>query len=181
MDPFNWGRCTCVILAGALAMGISGGCAKGPSGSPPVADVQVIGVERKDVPVVREWVGSLDGSVNAQIRAQVTGYIVKQDYQEGAAVKKGDILFEIDPRPFTAALAQSEAMLAQAKAQLGKADLDVKRDTPLAKDKAISQEELDDAVQDRLAAVAQVAAARASADQARLNLEFTHVVADRKR
>jgi membrane fusion protein (multidrug efflux system) len=139
--------------------------------------VQVVSVQQKDVPVVREWVGYLDGSVNAQIRAQVTGYIVKQDYKEGAPVKKGDILFEIDPRPFTAALAQSEAMLAEAKAQLGKADLDVKRDRPLANDKAISQEELDDAVQGQLAAKAQVAAARAAADQAHLNLEFTHVVA----
>jgi RND family efflux transporter MFP subunit len=87
------------------------------------------------------------------------------------------VLFEIDPRPFNAALAQSEAILAQAKAQLGKAELDVRRDTPLANDKAISQEELDDAVQGRLAARAQVEAARAAADQARLNLEFTHVSA----
>jgi RND family efflux transporter MFP subunit len=165
------------VLAGLLGIGILGGCSKGPSGPPPVADVQVIGVQRRDVPVIREWVGSLDGSVDAQIRAQVTGYIVKQDYQEGAAIKKGDVLFEIDPRPFAAALAQAEAVLAQAKAQLGKAELDVKRDTPLANDKAISQEELDDAVQNRLAAQAQVAAAIAGADQARLNLEFTHVVA----
>jgi len=158
-------------------MGISGGCGKAPSGPPPVADVQVVNVEQKDVPIVREWVGYLDGSVNAHVRAQVTGYIVKQVYKEGAVVKEGDVLFEIDPRPFSAALAQSEAVLAQARAQLGKAELDVKRDTPLANDKAISQEELDDAVQDRLAAQAQVAAASAAVDQARLNLEFTHVVA----
>jgi len=177
MHPFDRRRSTYLTLAGALAMGVSGGCSKGPSGPPSPVDVQVVGVQRKDVPVVREWVGSLDGSVNAQIRAQVTGYIVKQDYQEGAAVKRGDVLFEIDPRPFAAELAKSEAVLAQANAQLGKAELDVKRDRPLANDKAISQEELDDAVQDRLAARAQVAAARASADQARLNLEFTHVVA----
>jgi membrane fusion protein, multidrug efflux system len=177
MDSYNWGRNSFVLLGGALAMGVAGGCSKAPSGPPPVADVQVIAVQQKDVPVVREWVGSLDGFVDAQIRAQVTGYIVKQVYQEGAFVKKGDILFEIDPRPFTAALAQSDAILAQAQAQLGKADLDVKRDTPLASDKAISQEELDDAVQSRLAAKAQVEAARAASDQAHLNLEFTHVVA----
>jgi RND family efflux transporter MFP subunit len=176
MDPINGGR-SAILFAAALAMGLAGGCGKAPSGPPAIADVQVFAATKEDVPVVREWVGSLDGFVNAQIRAQVTGYIVKQVYKEGDAVKKGDVLFEIDARPFTAALAQSEAMLAQAKAQLGKADLDVRRDTPLARDKAISQEELDDAVQDRLAASAQVSAARAAADQARLNLGFTHVVA----
>jgi membrane fusion protein (multidrug efflux system) len=142
-----------------------------------VADVQVVAVEQKDVPLVREWVGSLDGSVDAQVRAQVTGYITSQVYREGAFVRKGDVLFEIDPRPFTAALAQADAILAEARAQLGKAELDVKRDTPLVNDKAISQEELDDAVQGRLAAQAQVEAASAAADQARLNLDFTHVVA----
>jgi membrane fusion protein, multidrug efflux system len=177
MDPFNWAKGTFVAAAGALGVGLLGGCGKVPSSAPPPADVQVINVEQKDVPIVREWVGYLDGSVNAQVRAQVTGYIVKQVYKEGAFVKKGDILFEIDPRPFAAALAQAQALQAQANAQLGKADLDVKRDTPLANDKAISQEELDDAVQGRLAALAQVAAARAAVDQARLNLEFTHVVA----
>jgi membrane fusion protein (multidrug efflux system) len=101
---------------------------------------------------------------------------VKQDYKEGSAVKKGDTLFEIDPRPFEAALAQAQGMLAQARAQLGKAELDVARDTPLASDKAISQEEMDDAVQGRLAAQAQVASAQASVDQAELSLSFTRVV-----
>jgi RND family efflux transporter MFP subunit len=177
MDPLDWVKGTSVAVAGGLGLGILGGCAKAPVSAAPPADVQVISVEQKDVPIVREWVGYLDGSVNAQVRAQVTGYIVKQVYKEGAFVKKGDVLFEIDPRPFAAALAQAQALQAQANAQLGKADLDVKRDTPLANDKAISQEELDDAVQGRLAALAQVAAARAAVDQARLNLEFTHVVA----
>ena len=120
----------------------------------------MVAVEQRDVPVVREWIGSLDGFVNAQIRAQVSGYLVKQDYKEGSAVRKGDPLFEIDPRPFAAALAEAEGQLAQARAQLGKAELDVARYTPLARDKAISQEELDDAVQSRLAAEAQVASAR---------------------
>jgi len=144
--------------------------------APPPVDVQVIAVEQKDVPIVREWVGSLDGSVNAQIRAQVSGYLVKQDYKEGSAVRQGDPLFEIDPRPFAAALAQAEAQLSQAQAQLGKAELDVKRYTPLAENKSISQEELDNAVQARLAAAAQAAAARATVEQARLNLGFTHIV-----
>jgi membrane fusion protein (multidrug efflux system) len=136
----------------------------------------VVAVEQRDVPIVREWIGSLDGFVNAQIRAQVSGYLVKQTYREGSAVRKGDPLFEIDPRPFAAALAQAEGQLAQAQAQLGKAELDVARYTPLARDKAISQEELDDAVQGRLAAEAQVASAQAAVDQARLNLSFTHIV-----
>src|SRR5580658_3210537 len=178
MDPFNLGRRPFVLLlAGALAMGITGGCGKAPSGPPPVADVQVVSVEQRDVPIVHEWVGTLDGFVNAQIRAQVSGYLVKQDYKEGSAVKKGDVLFEIDPRPFEAALAQANGVLAQAKAQLGKTELDVARDTPLASEKAISQEELDDAVQARLAGLAQVQSAQAGVDQAQLSLSFTRVTA----
>jgi membrane fusion protein (multidrug efflux system) len=177
MDPFNRGRNSLALVSGAMMAAFLGGCGKAASGPPSPADVQVITVQQKDVPVVRDWVGSLDGFVNAQIRAQVTGYIVKQVYKEGSFVKKGDILFEIDPRPFIAADAQADAMLAQAKAQLGKAELDEKRDRPLAADKAISQEELDDAVQGRLAAKAQVEGARAAVDQAKLNLDFTHVTA----
>jgi membrane fusion protein (multidrug efflux system) len=175
MDPFNLGRSSVVLVGGALVMGAVGGCGKAPSGPPPPADVQVVAVEQRDVPIIHEWVGTLDGFVNAQIRAQVSGYLVKQDYREGSAVKKGDVLFEIDPRPFQAALAQANGVLAQAKAQLGKAELDVTRDTPLASEKAISQEELDDAVQARLAGVAQVQSAQAGVDQAQLNLGFTHV------
>jgi membrane fusion protein (multidrug efflux system) len=113
--------------------------------------------------------------VNAQIRAQVSGYLVKQVYTEGAPVRQGDVLFEIDPRPFSAALAQAEGVLAQAKAQLGKAELDVARFTPLALDKAVSQEELDDARQAALAALAQVKSAQAGVDQAQLMLGFTKV------
>jgi membrane fusion protein (multidrug efflux system) len=163
-------------VAGVLAMGALGGCEKGPNQGPPPQDVQVVAVERRDVPVVDEWIGTLDGFVNAQIRAQVAGYLVKQDYKEGSAVRQGDPLFEIDPRPFDAALAQAEGALAQAQAQLGKAEIDVARYTPLARDKAISQEELDDAVQARLAAEAQVMSARAAVEQARLNQGFTHVI-----
>jgi membrane fusion protein (multidrug efflux system) len=133
-------------------------------------------VLQQDVPVAQEWIGSLDGFVNAQIRAQVSGYLLKQDYREGTLVHRGDPLFEIDPRPFVAALSQAEGQLAQMQAQLGKADLDVKRYTPLAVEKAISQEELDDAVQARLSAQAQVLSAQAAVDQARLNLGFAHIV-----
>lgn len=176
MEPYLKGLGPPVLALGALVLALAGGCARQADPSPQAPDAQVVAVERRDVPVVREWIGSLDGFVNAQIRAQVSGYLVKQDYREGAFVRKGDPLFEIDPAPFAAALAQAEGQLAQARAQLGKAELDVARFTPLAQDKAISQEELDDAVQARLAAEAQVAAARAAADQARLNLGFTRIV-----
>jgi RND family efflux transporter MFP subunit len=164
------------VAFGAAAAFVLAGCSKGPAPAAPAPEVRVVTVEQRDVPVTQDWIGSLDGFVNAQIRAQVSGYLVKQDYKEGTAVRKGDVLFEIDPRPFAASLAQAEAMLAQAKAQLGKAEQDVARDTPLAKEKAISQEEMDDAVQSRLAALAQVQAAEASVDQSRLSLSFTRVI-----
>jgi membrane fusion protein (multidrug efflux system) len=142
--------------------------------SPPV--VQVATVTPGDVPIYREWIGTLDGRVNAQIRAQVAGYLVAQDYQDGEGVKKGDLLFEIDPRPFQAALDQAEGVLAQANARYGKTTLDVKRYAPLVKNQAISQEEYDDAVQANSEAEAAVVSARAQAEQARLNFEFTKVV-----
>ncbi|MFI5335690.1 MAG: efflux RND transporter periplasmic adaptor subunit [Opitutales bacterium] len=176
MDPSPVGRGYFVLIAGALILSVAGGCAKTAIQAPAPADVQVAAVEQRDVPVVREWIGSLDGFVNAQIRAQVSGYLLKQNYKEGSQVAKGDPLFEIDPRPFEAALAQAQAALAQGQAQLVKTTQDVTRYTPLARDQAISQEELDNAVQARLAAEAQVAAAQAAVDQARLNLGFTHIV-----
>jgi RND family efflux transporter MFP subunit len=164
------------VCAGALLIALVGGCGKGAVQAPPPVDVKIAGVVQQDVPVVREWIGYLDGSVNAEIRAQVSGYLVKQDYAEGSFVKKGDPLFEIDSRPFVAALRQADGQLAQAQAGLGKANLDVARYRPLVQDKAISQEELDDAVQASLAADAQVTSARANVDQAVLNVSFTHVV-----
>jgi membrane fusion protein (multidrug efflux system) len=177
MDPFTEERRFFVVAAAVLIIGVTGGCEKGQTLAPSAQDAQVVAVEQRDVPVADEWVGSLDGFVNAQVRAQVPGYLVRQDYKEGSAVRQGDLLFEIDPRPFAAVLAQAEGALAQAQAQLGKAELDVSRYTPLARDKAISQEELDNAVQARLAAEAQVASARAAVDQARLNLGFTRITA----
>ena len=177
MDPFKEVRSFFVLAAVALIVGVDAGCERSQSLTSPAQDVQVVSVEQRDVPVADEWVGTLDGFVNAQVRAQVQGYLVRQDYKEGSAVRQGDLLFEIDPRPFAAALAQAEGALAQAQAQLGKADLDVARYTPLARDKAISQEELDNAVQGRLAAEALVASARAAVDQARLNLGFTRITA----
>jgi RND family efflux transporter MFP subunit len=137
--------------------------------------VEVVPVEQRDVPVYSEWVATLDGYVNAQIRPQVSGYIIKQNYTEGSLVRKGQVLFEIDPRPFAAALDRAKGDLAQAQAQLGKSTLDVERDTPLAKAAAIAQSQLDNEVQAKLGAEAAVESATAAVEQAALNLEWTKV------
>jgi membrane fusion protein (multidrug efflux system) len=155
------------VLAGC------GGKAAGPAGPPP--EVKVLAVVQRDVPIVSEWVATLDGYVNAQIQPQVTGYIVKQTYKEGSPVHNGAVLFEIDPRPFQALLDQAKAQLAQAQAQMGKTQLDVDRDTPLAKERAIAQSQLDNDIQANLAAKAEVQSAEAQVEQAQLNLGFTHV------
>jgi RND family efflux transporter MFP subunit len=143
--------------------------------APPPQTVVVATVVQKDTPIYGEWVATLDGFVNAQIQPRVAGYVIRQNYVEGAPVKKGDVLFEIDPRPFKAALDQAKAQLAQAEAQLGKANLDVERDTPLAEARAIAKAQLDTEIQARLAAQAVVLAGRANVEQAELNLEFTKV------
>ena len=166
------------------------GCGKSeqPQARPP--EVEVVQVEQKDVPIPNEWVGTLDGLVNAQIRPQVTGYLLRQNYKDGSFVKKGELMFEIDPRTFQAALAQAKGQLANAEHQLAqaeanqvKAQLDVNRYVPLAKEQTITQQDLDNAVQANLAAQAQVRAARAQIDAAKaqvdaaqLNLGFTKVV-----
>ena len=159
------------------------------AGPPP--DVMVAPVVQKDVAVYGEWIGTLDGLVNADVKAQVTGYLLAQDYQEGAFVRKGQLLFQIDPRPFQAALDQAEGQLAQATAQLANAEavqvrtqLDVNRYGPLAKEQAASQQDLDNATQNNLAAKATVAtadaqikSAQAAVETARINLEFTRLIA----
>jgi membrane fusion protein (multidrug efflux system) len=162
-----------LITAGIL---FSAGCKKKPPATPPPTTVEVVDVKGQDVPIYHEWIGTLEGLVNAQIRAQVSGYLLTQNYREGDSVKKGDVLFQIDPRPFQAALDQAKGQLAQAEAQFGKTELDVKRFTPLAKVSAISQQELDDAVQANLAAKAAVTAAKAAVEQAQLNLGFTRIL-----
>ena len=146
------------------------GAAKAP---PPV--VEVATVVQQDTPIYSEWVAVLDGYVNAQIQPHVTGYIIRQNYKEGSVVNKGDILFEIDPRPFKAALDLAKAQLAQAEAQLGKASLDVERDTPLAQARAIAQSQLDTEIQAKLGAQAVVQAAKANVEQTQLNVEWTKV------
>jgi RND family efflux transporter MFP subunit len=152
------------------------GCG-GPKAVPaiPSPEVEVASVVQKDVPIVSEWVATLDGYVNAQIQPQVAGYVIRQTYKEGSFVRQGQILFQIDPRPLQALLDQAQAQLAQAQAQLGKTEMDVNRDTPLAKERAIAQSQLDNDMQARAAAKAAVKAAEAQVEQARLNLEFTDV------
>lgn len=160
----------------ALTTLLLAGCErKTEAAAPPPPEVLVTAVQQKDVPIYGEWIAILDGYVNADIRPQVTGYLMKQNYREGVLVHKGDVLFEIDPRPFQAAVEQAQAQQAQAEAQLGKTSLDVQRDTPLAKQSAIPQAQLDNDTQAKLAAVAMVQASKAQVEQAKLNLEFTQV------
>src|ERR1700752_536636 len=108
-----------------------------------VPEGEVASVVQQDVPIVSEWVATLDGYVNAQIQPQVAGYVIRQTYKEGSFVRQGQILFQIEPRPLQALLDQAQAQLAQAQAQLGKTEMDVTRDTPLAKERAIAQSQLD--------------------------------------
>jgi RND family efflux transporter MFP subunit len=162
------------LLSGSLL--ILGGCGGGKAASDaPPPTVEVATVIQRDTPIYSDWVATLDGYVNAEIQPRVSGYIIKQNYREGAVVRKGDVLFEIDPRPLKAALDQAKAQLAQAEAQLGKATLDVERDTPLAEARAIAQSQLDTELQAKLGAQASVLAAKANVEQAELNLEFTKV------
>src|SRR6266853_2728981 len=171
---------------------------------PPAPVVEVATVEQKDVPIYGEWIGTLTGHVNAGIKAQVTGYLLRQNYKEGAYVWKGQLLFEIDARPFQAALDQAKGQLAQAEAQLVqgeaqlataeanqlKSQLDVEKYGPLAKADAVSKQDFDNAVQTNLANKAQVQAAKAAISAAKaqilanqaaveiatINLNFTRIV-----
>ncbi len=196
-EPMNTLSKYKVWIGGALALLVVGliiGAIypKHVAGAPPGApDVEVVQVEQKDVPIFGEWIGTFDGFTDADVRAQVTGYLQRQGYQEGAFVRKGQLLFEIDPRPFQAVLDQTEGQLAQARAQLanaeavqGRTQLDVERYTPLAKEQAASQQDLDNAVQNNLAAKASVATAgaqiktaEAAVETARINLDFTRLTA----
>jgi membrane fusion protein (multidrug efflux system) len=177
--------CSILLTAGCSAT------ASAPGGFPPAA-VEVVTVEQRDIPISREWIGTLDGYVNAAIKAQVNGYLLRQNYIEGSFVKKDQLLFEIDPRPFQAAvdqatgqlaqangqLAQAKAQLVQARAQLGSAEanqrrtqLDAERYIPLAKEQAVTQQELDNATQNNLAAVEQVKASQAAIETAKAQIE----------
>jgi membrane fusion protein (multidrug efflux system) len=137
--------------------------------------VSVVKAQESDVPVTGEWVGTLDGYVNAQIQPQANGYLIRQDYREGSEVKKDQVLFEIDPRPFEAALEQAQGQLGQAQAQLSLAEINVNRDTPLAAAHAIAKSQLDNEVQQKYQAEAAVKTAQAAVATAELNLGFTKV------
>src|SRR5438105_474481 len=178
----RWGshhNCTrwCTLAGVVCILLLSAGCGtKSVSAAPaPPAPVQVAEVVQRDVPIYHEYIATLDGYVNAQIQPQVSGYLIKQNYREGALVRKNEVLFNIDPRPFQAVLDQAKARLAQSEAQLGKTKLDVQSDTPLAREKAIAQSQLDNDIQANLAAKATVQADKAAIEQASLNLEFTNV------
>lgn len=162
-------------LLPATVVFVAGCSSPKAASSAPRPEVEVTSVIQTDVPIYSEWVATLDGYVNAQIQPQVAGYIIRQNYKEGSTVRKGQILFQIDPRPFQALLDQADAQVAQAEAQLGKTEMDVDRDTPLAKERAIAQSQLDNDIQANRAAQAAVKAAQAQVEQAKLNLEFTDV------
>ena len=176
-----------VVAVAVLAMRPKHG-GSGAAGAP---DVQIVPVEQKDVQIYVEHIGTLDGFVNADVRAQVTGYLMRQAYQEGAFVRQGQLLFQIDPRPFQAALDQAKGQLAQAKASLanaeavqGRTQLDVNRYGPLAREQAASQQDLDNAVQNNLAAKAnietvkaQIETDEAAVETAQINLDFTRLIA----
>jgi RND family efflux transporter MFP subunit len=163
----------------AAGVGLSG-CGKkeaqaAPAGPMPALPVSVLHIEPAQIPITNEWVGTMDGYVNAQIQPQANGYLIKQDYKEGSQVAKGQVLFEIDPRPFQAVLDQAQGQLGQAKAQLQLAEINVKRDTPLAEAHAIAQSQLDTETQTKLQAEASVKTAEAAVETAQLNLSFCQV------
>ena len=175
-DCFEFGmlarRTSPLLICGVAVLS---GCEKKPPSPTPPPEVLVLTVQARDTPVYKEWIGTLDGLVNAQIRAQVSGYLQTQNYAEGKPLKTGDLLFTIDPRPFQAALSQVEAKLAQDQAQQSRTHWDVERYEPLAKKNAISQQEYITAVQSDLAAQAQVKADEAAIQSAKLNIEFTQI------
>ena len=165
--------------------------ANAPGGYPPPA-VELATVQQRDIPIHREWIGTLDGYVNAPIKAQVNGYLLRQNYVEGSFVKKGQLLFEIDPRPFQASVDQAEGQLAQATGQVAQANaqlvqaqaqlassqanqrrtqLDLEKYTPLAKAKAVTQQDLDNATQNNLSAMEQVNASQANVETAKAQIE----------
>lgn len=137
--------------------------------------VTVMAVQQKNVPVYGNWIGNLAGYVTANIQPQVSGYLIRQDYKEGSRVSKGQVLFEIDPRPFQAALDQAKGQMAQVQAQLQLAQINVHRDTPLAKAHAIAQSQLDNDLQQQAAEKAALESAKANVETAQLNLGFTKV------
>jgi membrane fusion protein, multidrug efflux system len=148
---------------------------KGKTRAATTPSVEVTTVTVQDVPIYKEWIGSLDGNVNAVIRPQVTGYLVKQNYREGELVKKGQVLFEIDPRTFQASLDQAKGQLAQQQARYDTSKANLARIKPLAAKNAVSQKDLDDATGSELSSRSSVETAQAALENAQLNLSFTKI------
>jgi membrane fusion protein (multidrug efflux system) len=166
-----------VAVAAALACAaVNGACKKKEAPPPPPPTVEVAPVSQKDVPVYGEWIGTVEGFVNAAIRPQIEGYVLRQVYSEGSLVRQGDTLFEIDPREFKAAYDQAAGNVSQYQATLANAKTTVARYTPLAAQKAISQQELDDAMTRERTAKANLDSAQAALERARLNMDWTKVV-----
>jgi membrane fusion protein, multidrug efflux system len=168
-----------LIFLWALIAALLSGCsrANSPTVDLGIQEVLVTEVIRQDVPVVREWIGSLDGSVNADIRARVSGYVTSQNYKEGTVVHKGDLLFQIDPSTYEAAVEQAKSALAQAEANQLQTQQTEDRETKLFEQKVESQQNRDNAVQSNIAAKAEVQAQKAALRQAQLNLDFTRITA----
>lgn len=162
------------IVVAVLAAGCQAKKAPPPAAPPAVVVTRVV---QQDVPVVQEWVGTTAGEVNAEIRPKVDGYLLRRAYEEGSFVRRGTLLFVIDARQTRAELGQAQATLQQARSDLAKATRDVDRFTPLAAERAVSQQELDNALSAREAAAAAVAARSASVEQARLSEQWTRVTA----
>jgi membrane fusion protein (multidrug efflux system) len=167
--PIVWPCLATLVLAGALACGSEAP----PAAAPP--EVWVVEAAARDVPQISEWLGTTEGSVDAEIRAQVAGYLVSRDYREGARVTKDELLFRIDPRPFRAALDQARGDLRRAEAALERSRLDVARYQPLVREGAVSQQEYDNAVQRLRGDEAAVQSARAAAERAEIELGFTEI------
>jgi membrane fusion protein (multidrug efflux system) len=165
----------CGVIAVSLLVIFAAGCAKEEQAGPQAPEVEVVDVVQKDVPVFSEWVGTTDGLVNAIIRAQVTGYLIKQNYKEGNMVKKDQVLFEIDPRVFQAAFEQARSQLAQQRASWNTAKANLSRIKPLAAQNAVSKRDLDNAIGTEEKAHALVLEAQAALDKAQLDLGFTKV------
>jgi membrane fusion protein, multidrug efflux system len=192
------------LVAAILGVAVSRSAAKPSTQTPSSPVVEVAPVEQRDVPIYGEWIGTLTGQVNADVKAQATGYLLTRNYKEGSFVRKGQILFEIDPRPFQAALDQARGQLAQAQAQLAqdeaqlstaeanqlKSQLNVEKYEPLAKVDAVSKQDFDNATQTDLAnkaqvkaaeaaiasAKAQITAGEAAVETASINLSFTRII-----
>src|SRR5262245_14639713 len=169
------GRMTLISAALITCLVLAAGCSKKEAPPPPPPEVQVAEVTQKDVPIYIELVGSTLGSEDVEIRARVEGYLASVNFTEGSFVKRGQLLYKIDPQPFQAALSQAQANLETAKARLDKTNNDVARYKPLAAQKAVSQQELDNALSAQEAARFQVTAYDAVVEKTKLDLAYTTI------